>query len=43
MSAKLDDELRAAFEVASEFIEQPDGLADKARLARRHVAAHAAE
>lgn len=34
MSAKLDDELRAAFEVASEFIEQPDGLADKARLAR---------
>jgi hypothetical protein len=35
MSAKLDDELRAAFEVASEFIEPPDGLADKARRARR--------
>jgi hypothetical protein len=35
MSAKLDDELRAAFTVASEFIKPPDGLADKARQARR--------
>jgi hypothetical protein len=35
MSAKLDDELRPAFEVASEFIEPPDGLADRARHARR--------
>ncbi len=35
MSAKLGDELRTAFEVASEFIEPPDGLADKARHGRR--------
>jgi len=35
MSAKLDDELRAAFEVASEFIKPPGGLADKACRARR--------
>jgi hypothetical protein len=32
---KLDDELRATFDVASEFIQPPPGLADNARQARR--------
>jgi hypothetical protein len=35
MSRKLDDELRAAFAVASDFIEPPRGLADNARRGSR--------
>ena len=35
MSRKLDDELRAAFEIASDFIEPPPGLADNARRRSR--------